>query len=180
VDLLSEIFRALLMAALPIGVFTFVLVWWALRGGHFTEALDANALEGEMKAMVETRKKSKRGEKTKQHPVQKKWASFGGGFYGVVAFFTYTVIEVRDIADTIMSFGGIGDFLRQLDIGLFVDMFIEALMNFIWAMAWPAYWISSIDAAYVWVWFPAAYLGYWQGMKLAQREYRRRQGTENG
>jgi len=174
VDLLSEIFRALLTAALPIGVFTFVLVWWALRGGHFTEVLDANALKSEMEAMVETRKKSKRGEKVKQHPVQKKWASFGGGFYGVVAFFTYTVIEVQDIAGTIMSFGGIGDFLRQLNVGLFIDMFIEALMNFIWAMAWPAYWISSIDAAYVWVWFPAAYLGYWQGLKLAQREHRRR------
>lgn len=177
-DLLVEIFRALLLGALPIGVFTFALVWWALRGGHFTEALDANALESEMKAMVETNKKSKRGVKVRQHPVQKKWASFGGGFYGVVAFFTYTVIEVQDIVATIMSFGGIGDFLRQLSIGLFIDMFIEALMNFFMAVAWPAYWISSIDAAYVWVWFPAAYLGYWQGLKLAQRVYRERQGVK--
>lgn len=174
-DLLIEIFRALLMAALPIGIFTFVLVWWALRGGHFKEALDADALQSEIKAMVETRKKSKRGEKIRQHPVQRKWASFGGGFYGVVAFFTYTVIELQDIAGTIMGFGGFMDFLRQLDISLIIDMFIEALMNFVMAVAWPAYWISSIDAAYAWVWFPAAYLGYWQGLKLAQREHRRRQ-----
>lgn len=173
-DLLIEIFWALLMAGLPIGLFTFALVWWALRGGHFKESLDTSALISEMTAMVEVHKKSKRGEKTGQHPVQKKWASFGGGFYGVVAFFTYIVIEVQDIAATIMGFGGIGDFLRQLDVGLIVDIFIEALMNFITAVTWPIYWISNIDAAYVWVWFPAAYLGYWQGLKLAQRVYRKR------
>ena len=37
------------------------------------------------------------------HPLQKKWAKFGGGFYGIVAFFTYIVVEVIEIITTISN-----------------------------------------------------------------------------
>jgi len=179
VKFVVEALKALLMAGVPIGVFSFTLVWWALWGGHLKESFGVGALESEMKAMVKTHKKGGDEERVSQHPVQKKWASFGGGFYGVVAFFTYIVIELQDIVSTITNFGGFSDFLRQLDIGLIVDMFVEALMNFIAAVTWPLYWMSSIDAVYVWVWFVAAYLGYWLGLKLAQKAFNARKSTQN-
>jgi nitrogen fixation-related uncharacterized protein len=175
VDLAIEILRALLMAAVPIGAFTFALVWWALRGGYFEEVVNPDKLQDNMEATDEARKRRGKKKRVYRHPVQKKWASFGGGFYGIVAFFTWSVIEVQDIVATITGFGGLTDFLRQLNVGLIVDMFLEAIFNFVAAVTWPLYWMSSIDAQYSWVWFLAAYAGYWQGLKLARRAHRERQ-----
>lgn len=177
-DLAGEILQALLMAAAPIGAFTFALVWWALHQGYFEEVVNPDKLEGEMEAMAEKAGKPGKKERAPVRPLQKKWASFGGGFYGIVAFFTWTVIEARDIIETITGFGGFADFLRQLNVGLIVNMFLEAIFNFIAAVTWPIYWMSSIDAQYSWVWFIAAYAGYWQGLKLAQRTHRQRQGAD--
>jgi hypothetical protein len=179
VDLVGEIVRALLMAAVPIGAFTFALVWWALKHGHFGEAPDTGKLKSEMAAMAKAHKNSNRKERRSQHPLQRKWASFGGGFYGIVAFFTWVVIELQDIIATITGFGGLGDFLRQLNIGLVVDMFLEAIFNFVAAVTWPVYWMTSIDAQYSWIWFVAAYAGYWQGLRMAQRTHRNKGAPDN-
>ena len=118
----SEILRAAIVAGLPIGVFTFALVWWSLRGGHFKEVLDMKALENEMKQMAKAGKKKAKKERAPQHPLQKKWAKFGGGFYGIVAFFTYIVIEAAEIFTMIVEFGGFWDFLRQLNFGVIVKL----------------------------------------------------------
>jgi len=179
VGFVIEVFWALLMAGVPIGVFTLALVWWALHHGHFQESLDMKGLEREMKAMAKARKKSKNEDQVSQHPIQKKWAKFGGGFYGIVAFFTYIVVEVTDITTMIINFGGFIDFLKQLDIGLIVGIFIEAITNFITAMVWPVYWMERIETDQTWIWFVIAYGGYWVGLKQAQAMFQRRKGTES-
>ena len=175
VSFLIEIFWALLMAGLPIAIFTLAIVWWALEGGHFKELADSKSLEDEIKAFSKNLKKDKKknkakGKKTqaKQHPLLSKWSSFGGGFYGIVAFFTYIVVEVREIITTIINFGGFIEFLKQLDFGLVIEMFINAIMNFVVAIAWPWYWLKQIDSEQVWVWFVVAYLGYRAGLRAAQ------------
>jgi hypothetical protein len=178
VGFLIEVFWALLMAALPIGIFTLALVWWALQGGYLRESLDTAALQREMKAMSGSKKKkNKEGTKEESrplHPLQKKWARFGGGFYGIVAFFTYIVVEVLEVFSMIMNLGGFIDFIKQLDLNLIIHMFVQALMNFISAIAWPAYWMKRIDTGQVWIWFIMAYAGYWAGLKLAQLLMQRR------
>jgi len=172
VAFLKEFFWALFMVGVPIGVFTTALVWWALRGGHFKEVLDSDALKNEIKTMGWSNKKRKKKglekETGKSHPLKKKWARFGGGFYGIVAFFTYIVIEVLDIISVISDFGGFIGFLRQLNLNVIISMLVEALTNFISAMVWPFYWLSRIDTGYAWVWFGMSYAGYWAGLKLAQ------------
>jgi hypothetical protein len=171
-----EIFWALLLVGVPIAIFTLALVWWALHGGHFKEASDTKALMAEIKAM--RGKKKKKGEKKVKpdslHPLQKRWAKFGGGFYGIVAFFTYIVVEVTEIITVIANFGGFIDFIRQFHFQVAVDMFVQAIMNFVSAMIWPVYWMSRIDTNQVWIWFLMAYAGYWAGLKLAQALIRRR------
>jgi len=178
VGYLIEVFWALLMAAVPIGIFTLALVGWALQSGHFKESLDTGALQREIKAMSGNRKKkNKEGKKEASgslHPLQKKWARFGGGFYGIVAFFTYIVVEVLEVFRTIMNFGGFIDFIKQLDFNFIIQMFVQALMNFITAIAWPAYWMNRIETHHVWIWFIMAYAGYWAGLKLAQMLIQRR------
>ena len=176
--LLIEVFWALLMVGIPIGVFTLAIVWWALQRGHFQETLDIKALEREIKAMSKNNKKNKKEDKPDLHPVQKKWAKFGGGFYGIVAFFTYVVVEVTEIISMVMNFGGFFGFLKQLDLDVIINMLVEALTNFITAMVWPLYWMRRIDTDQTWVWFVMAYVGYWAGLKLAQILVQRRQGAE--
>ena len=174
---LIEVFWAVLMVGAPISVFTLALVWWALQRGHFQESLDTRALEREMKAMSRKNKKKDRKSDKTRHPLEKKWAKFGGGFYGIVAFFTYIVIEVTEIITMIMNFGGLFDFLRQLDFDVIISIFLEALINFVAAMIWPLYWMKRIDTDQTWIWFLVAYAGYWLGLKLAQTLIRRRPGA---
>ena len=168
-----EVFWALLMVGVPIGVFTLALVWWALQGRDFKESSDTDALRREIKALSQKRKKKSKKDKKEEavnlHPLQKKWTKFGGGFYGIVAFFTYIVVEVIEIIDMIANFGGFIDFIKQLDFNVIVQMFVQALMNFITAIAWPAYWLRRIDTNQVWIWFLMAYAGYWVGLKLVEK-----------
>jgi len=178
VGFLIEFFWALFMVGLPIGVFTLALVWWALRGGHFKEALDTDALEREIKMMGwSDKKRNKKGIELATgtpHPLQKKWARFGGGFYGIVAFFTYIIVEVLDVVSVISDFGGFIDFLKQLNFNVIIDLIVQAVTNFVVAMAWPFYWLKRIDTDFVWIWFVMAYAGYWAGLRLAQLLVRRR------
>ena len=111
------------------------------------------------------------------HPLQKKWAKFGGGFYGIVAFFTYIVVEVLEIINMVKGFGGFFDFLKQLDFNVIIHILVEALTNFISAMIWPVYWMQRIDTDHTWVWFVVAYAGYWVGLKLAQTLIQRRMAS---
>ena len=179
---LIEVFWALLLVGAPITVFTLTIVWWALARGYFQESLDTRALQREIKAMSKNNKKntkkSKKENTTALHPVQKKWTKFGGGFYGIVAFFTYIIVEVRELINMIINFGGFFDFLKQLDIDVIINIFVDALMNFISAMIWPFYWMKRIDTDQVWIWFVVAYGGYWLGLKLAQFLIQRRSPTQ--
>ena len=182
VRFLIEVLWALLLVGAPIAVLTLVIVWWALARGYFQEALDTRALQREIKAMSRNHKKNnkKNDKKNKAegvaalHPVQKKWTKFGGGFYGIVAFFTYIIVEVTEIINMIMDFGGLVDFVKQLGLDVIINIFVDALMNFISAMVWPFYWMRRIDTDQVWIWFLVAYGGYWLGLKLAQVLIRRR------
>lgn len=160
------------MVGVPVGIFTLALVWWALQGGHFKESLDSDALRREIKAMSGRKKKKTKEDKKKEdkklHPLQKQWARFGGGFYGIVAFFTYIVVEVLEIITMISNFGGIIDFIKQLNFNVIVQIFVQAIMNFVTAMVWPFYWMKRIETGEVWIWFLMAYAGYWAGLKLAE------------
>ena len=172
-----EVIWALLLVGAPVGVFTLALVWWALQRGYLKESNDTSALRHELKAMSRSGKKSRKkatDDDKVLHPLQKKWAKFGGGFYGIVAFFTYIVIELREIITTVTQLGGFFDFIRQLGPDLIIRMFIQAILNFVAAMTWPFYWLQRIETGQVWVWFLMAYAGYWAGLKLAQKFFMRR------
>jgi len=182
VEFLTEVVWAALLVGAPVAVFTLALVRWALQHGHLKESSDTGALRRELKAMSgkgkKRKKKSDVERQEKLHPLQKKWAKFGGGFYGVVAFFTYIVIEVREVINTIAHLGGFIDFLAKLDFSLIIQMLVQAVLNFVSAMIWPVYWMQRIETHQVWVWFVMAYAGYWAGLKLAQALVRRRPQTD--
>ena len=178
--LIIEVFWAVLMVGMPVAAFTLAMVWFALQRGYLQESLDAKALRLEIKTLSKNNKKIRKegGKVPNQHPLQKKWMKFGGGFYGIVAFFTYIVVEVIEITTMIANFGGFVDFLKQLDIGIIIEILVEALTNFITAMVWPLYWMDRIETDQTWIWFVIAYAGYWLGIRLAQVLVQRRSKAE--
>ncbi len=165
-NVLVEFLSATLVVGLPIGLFTLALVWWATRSGHLQDSDDSKSLKSQIKAMSKSKSDA---ESKPQGLVEKKWAKFGGGFYGVAAFLTYLVVEVTEALEAIANVGGLASFLGQLDIGVIINALVESLTNFITAMVWPAYWMDRIDTQMTWLWFVVAYLGYWLGIKAAHQ-----------
>ncbi len=169
-DLAREIIQAFFKVAVPVGALSFGMAWWALSRGYVKETDRVEALNREIKAQVRDKKEKKKNrEKHRTDPLHDKWLKFGGGFYGLVALYTYGLVEWREIAEFIRNFGGLAEFFRQLNPGIVIEILIEALFNFITAVTWPVYWMSEISSARIWLWLLVAYGGYWLGIRLAQQ-----------
>ena len=161
--MILEFFEAILKASLLVGAFSFALIYWGLHIGQIKRPEHAGDFHKELKRMSKERKK----DKTKYNPVHKKWFVFGGGFYGAVALMTYVLVEWYEFVDFIRGLSGIGDLLSRLGINLIINIFVEALTNFIVAISWPVYWMSEIETNRIWLWGIAAYGGYYAGSALA-------------
>jgi hypothetical protein len=176
-----ETLRALLNMGLPVGFFSFGLVWWAISRGYLNGDGGVTGIGKEIKALSDERKKTnkerkkiKKGkapdrslEERKFDPVQEKWMKFGGGFYGVVAFYTYVVIEWNEIVDFVSGFGGFIAMFGRISVAALIELMVNSIVNFIAAIAWPFYWVSNAQSEFFWVWFMVAYAGYWAGIRLA-------------
>jgi len=178
----------LLKSGIPIAVFSFTLVGWALRQDYLGGANSLDEYEQWKKAEKENRKAEKKLRKqNKRNPeptagvesvaeappaakknfdwLHSKWMEFGGGFYGVVAFFTYVLVELGEIRDFMVNFS---DLFRGELISMIVRFFVASLQNFVTAIAWPAYWLQRIHGDQ-WLWVIGAYAGYWLGARAAFR-----------
>lgn len=181
---IAELFKAAFLAGIPVGVTSFALVWWALRSDYLTSTTSLKALEKEVsllsKANSNKKKKKKQDlpEPRKLNPVHNKWLKFGGGFYGVVALMTFVIIEVGEIASFLGNFRESIGLFSNLGLNLVINFFIDAVMNFVAAISWPWYWMQEIRSDHIWVWFLAAYGGYWLGARAALK-YRNQGGTQS-
>lgn len=187
--MVRELFRALFMAGIPVAVTSYLLIWWALKNQYLQGASNLKDVEVHFKGLSKARSRKKKEEKKlrkkgggavetepgqkeehKMNPVHNKWLSFGGGFYGVVGLLTYAVVELGEIRDFITQFDGLLSFFSDITVGLFIGLIIDSIMNFLVAIAWPVYWLSDIRSDYIWVWFVAAYAGYWAGTRFAMHQ----------
>ena len=169
--MLAELFIALFKAALPVGIAAYLLVWWALRREYLGEVQTLKDVEREVKRLAKDKESKKNGD-----PVHRKWLALGGGFYGVVALLTLVHIELNEILDFFAGFEGLANLGQYISVGALVGLLIETLMNTFWSLAWPVYWLSDVRTDYVWLWFAAAYGGYWVGSEIAMRRFRKRRG----
>lgn len=165
--MLQELFTALFKAGLPIAALSYGLVWWALRNEYLGGAASVGAMEKEAKRQSKENKEKK--EKNSGDLVHNKWMAFGGGFYGVVGVLTYLVVELGEIREFVTQFSGFGDLVSRISINLLVGLFIDSIMNFVVAIAWPVYWLGDFAGEYIWLWFVVAYGAYWTGARLALR-----------
>ena len=189
--MLLELLKAIALAGLPVGATTFALVWWSLRQGYIRPVGSVREVERGFK-QISKEKSAARKERKRQradaggkgasrpfvaggtqgmNPVHSKWLTFGGGFYGVVGLLTYGVVELKELRDFVLGFESLSALFAQFGLDMLVGLFVEALKNFVVAIAWPVYWLSGIRSNYPWVWFVAAYAGYWAGARLALRRF---------
>lgn len=164
---LSAVLKALLIGGLPLFLLTLAVVSWALHTRRLSGE-SVKALQASMQALGKAQKDKK--QRQDMDPVMDKWLKFGGGFYGLVALYTWLLIEWEDVA----SFArGLWDIAFSLNlgavIGLVIELFIESIMNFVMAIAWPAYWLSHDRNP--WLLLAAAYGGYWLGIKVARQVF---------
>ena len=161
---LSSVINALLVGGLPLFVLSFAVVSWALVTRRLSGST-VKALQESMQALGAAQKDKKQRQKV--DPVIHHWLRFGGGFYGLVALYTWLLIQWDDV---LTFLAGIWDIMFDLSIGglisLFVRLFIDSIMNFVLAIAWPAYWLS--ENRHPWLILLAAYCGYWLGIKVAR------------
>ena len=174
----NDFFVAVGKVGFPMMALSFAVIWWALHRGR-VRGESVGELQKSLQALG-ARRKGKKAKKDKDgletepaqepeklDPVLDKWFAFGGGFYGLVALYTWLLIEWDEAWGFIT---GLGALVLSFDpgtlISLVVNFFIESLMNFVAAIAWPAYWIGA--AGNPWVWVIVAYGGYWLGIQAAQ------------
>jgi len=163
--MIQEFFIALFKVGLPVGLASYTLVWWALKKGYIGEVASLKSFEQEVTRRRKDKKLKKEGDL-----FHRKWMAFGGGFYGVVGLLTYAVVELIEVRDFIMNLGGILEFIRNISIGVLVELFVGAIKNFVAAIAWPWYWLQEIRSDHIWIWFGVAYGGYWAGGRMALRK----------
>lgn len=177
--MIIEALQALFTAGLIIGLATFGMVYWSLRQGF---AADDESIKSLRKSIKQKKKESdkwsadwfdikQRKENRESDFIHKKWVQFGGGFYGIVAFVTLLWVECQEVIDFFRNFTSLYDFISNVSLGLVIEFMIDALMNFIVAIAWPAYWINVIESNHIWIWFLVAYAGYTLGDRLARQRF---------
>ena len=199
--MLLELFRATLIAGLPVAAASYGLVWWSLRQGYIGSVNSLKEMERGFKrrskersaAKKDQKRSRKAGERTKarslgltlasvrqqaQQPgpsvlntFHGKWLAFGGGFYGVVGMLTYGVVELRELRDFFLGFESFYELFANFGINMLVGILVDAVTNFVAAIAWPVYWLSDIRSDHIWIWFIIAYAAYWAGAKLALQRF---------
>ena len=166
--MIEEFFRALFKVGVPLGILAYVLVWLAGSMNYLGQLTDIGAVEKELARRSQGQRKKKKNSaeandeaeqagETRLNPVHEKWLAFGGGFYGLVGLYTYIKVELAEIIDFIARYDGLTGLVSSLSVGMLVELFIDALMNFIVAIAWPAYWLGEMTGPYIWVWLAVAY-----------------------
>jgi len=187
--MLLELLRAFAAAGLPVGLATYALVWWSLRHGYIGPTGSVREVERGFKQLAKEKKQRKRKGATPEteqprellaggdsgrpamNPVHGKWLTFGGGFYGVVGLLTYGIVELGELRDFFLGFESLSALFRQFGLNMLVGLLVDAVKNFVVAIAWPVYWLSEIRSDFIWMWFAVAYAAYWAGAKLALRRF---------
>ena len=165
---LLDFLPALLKAGVPLFLLAFALVSWGLHRGWLSGD-SFEELQGSMEALGKAQKNKK--SRQQMDPALGKWYRFGGGFYGLVALYTWILIEWEDISNFLT---GLAQVAFNMDpgalIALVIELLVESLVNFVLAIAWPAYWLAESSSS--WITLLMAYGGYWLGVQAAQYAWR--------
>lgn len=197
--MLTDIIRALLLGAVPVGAFTFLVLQWSVSAGKLQPFSDSKSLDKQFNAQKKAKSEAKKAAKlaAKQvkaakseklstdvpetepakykNPFHKdagrdffhsKIMFFGGGFYGTMALFAYTVIEIEEIWQFLGVVFTPGEWFRNLGFDLIIQFLINSVMNIVAAFTWFMTLPDYVDIGNGWIWLGAAYIGYMAGVRI--------------
>ena len=193
-----EILKAAFLGALPVMVFTFLILQWSIRSGRL-QAFDGetnlqkqyrNQIQAQKTARKAAKKEAKAASTQQQTIAEKtnnsdgtplfskqrggdifhgKVMSFGGGFYGTMAVMTYALIELIEIWQFLGKIFGPGSWFENIGINMLVDFIVNSVMNFVAAFLWFQTLAKYLPVGNGWIWLAAAYIGYMGALKLVTR-----------
>ena len=162
-----DIVTALLIAGLPLAVLAFLITYVSYRSGDIRPEDDRKDNWGlgedwdDWDGMLDDDRPS-------NNYIHKKWLSFGGGYYGLVALLTLIYIEGREIFGLYLIREQLPELLAALDRDAAVEIIKSQVMNMVDAFIWFQYWPNEISMSNGWIWLGISYAGYYGGNKLAE------------
>ncbi|MCK0068085.1 hypothetical protein [Kordiimonas laminariae] len=155
-----DIFKAALLIGVPLFAFTYAIHWWALKKGHITPFNHHSEVEQELEENGDS----------KPGWLMENWVTFGGGFYGTMAFFTYLFIELGQLYEVVGKLLSNGFSIEYL-IKLAVEEFVDAILNLVNAFIWFNYWPDVFDMEFPLGWLLVAYGAYWLAVQAVRGRF---------
>jgi hypothetical protein len=156
---MSDLVYPFLMAFLPMTVLTFGIAYYSYRKGVVSIHDDKEDWD-DLGESLGNEWADDDDKKPTNNYLHSKWVSFGGGFYGLMALITFTVIEVREIVAFVASLDSFQALIDLLSINTLVDVLVNSIMNMVDAFIWFLYWPEQISMSNGWIWLFMAYAGY--------------------
>ena len=164
-DYILEAIKALALAGIPVGAFSFLMIYFAYKKGYLST--DVEFKHAFKNTNDEQSTLSKKHKKSLQF-FHSKWVTFGGGFYGLIALATFIVIELSQIVNFWLNVRSMSDITDLFSITALIGMFVDSILNMIKAALWFTYWPSELGSNHFIIWVLAAYLSYRIGAKYAK------------
>jgi hypothetical protein len=144
-----------------------LLAWWLFSrlhtSGRLERGLDRKATKLALKRIKAETKKDK------SDFLNTRWMRFGGGFYGLVALWTFVCIELSELMSFIANFNGFAELFQNGVLHFLIGVAVNQLQNFVTALLWFSWWPGNGGGGTVILGIAAAYAGYLGGLTLAQR-----------
>lgn len=156
-----DIVKAFFIAFLPLAVLTFVVAYISYRNGEVTPEQDEKD-EWDMSGQFDDDRPS-------NNYLHQKWMSFGGGYYGLMAFLTLIYIEGLELFGLYQIRDQLPELIAALDRDAVIDIFTDQIMNMVDAFVWFQFWPDIIRMGNGWTWLGLSYAGYSVGRWLALR-----------
>ena len=157
-----DVLEAILKLGLPMVVVSCIAYKWMSRSSDI--ASDVNH-KNFMSRVKKPKDLSKNTDNKPARFLLRKWGKFGGGFYGLVGFWTLIVIEASGVINFLRS-GGFSNFESNGLVSLIVGILINQVTSFVTAILWFGYWPGPSESILLWV--IVAFLGHRVGVELAR------------
>ncbi|MDO8864036.1 hypothetical protein Q6D67_20320 [Haliea sp. E1-2-M8] len=153
-----------LTLAVPLALLAWLLFGRLYARGQLERGLDKKSFKASLKR-IRSESKTNRGDF-----LHNRWMKFGGGFYGLAAFWTFACIEVTEVTGFILNFPGFAALFADGIPAFFISLAVNQVLNLASALAWVTWWPGQVFGASPALWLALAYGGYLCGLQLAQRE----------
>jgi len=162
--MLLDIIRAILFVGFPVGLFSFLMIYFSYQKGYLSTDIE---FKDAFNKNNNTQSSLSRKHKKSLLFLHSKWVTFGGGFYGLIALLTFIIIELTQFVTFLFSITGWQDIVALFSFGTLISMIIDSITNMIKAVFWFTYWPGKFDTENFLVWILIAYIGYRFAAKYA-------------